>query len=112
MNQKAKLAILYFCCVFVHIVQYIYAKKKLRGLLVEGSAFTVILIASNILAFSIPTVDFNDLDPNVPLTVDLEEFKLKMYLCISAIIIAGLGTLADSFYTLFMHEKRKSKIEH
>ena len=92
-------------------VPYIYAKKKLRGLFVEGGAVVAILLASNMIAFSIPTVDFNDLDPNVPLTVDVELVKTKIYAGIAVIIIAGLGTLADSFYTLFMYERKKSKIE-
>ncbi|QDI74105.1 hypothetical protein [Nitrosopumilus spindle-shaped virus] len=106
MNKILKHSLLYFCCVFVPIVPYVYAKKKLRGLIVEGSAFGLVLLGSNLMAFALSvTIDASA----PPQTINVDDLLLQFYFGLGVVITAGLGTIADSFYVLYKKLKSETK---
>lgn len=107
MNKILKHTLLYISVFFLPIIPYIYAKKKLRGLLVEGGAFFAVLLGSNILAFSLVI----NIDAANPITqnVNINELATRAYMGIAIILIAAFGTWIDSFYVLFKKIKSEKQ---
>lgn len=104
MQQKhrdlIKHSLLYISIFFIPFIPYVYAKRKLRGLIVESCAVICVIIGSLILAFSLQIT----IDPNNPVTqnVNLNELAARAYFGIAIMIISGLATWTDSFYVLFV----------
>ena len=94
-----KHSLLYISIFFVPFIPYVYAHKKLRGLLVEGSAVAFVLIGSFILGNAF-TVTF-DYMADSPQVFDVDELMVYAYIGIAIILIAAFGTWIDSFYVLF-----------
>lgn len=104
MNKTIKHSILYFCCVFAPIVPYIYAKKKLRGLIVEGSAVGLVLLGTNLMVFAFSiTIDASA----PPQTINVDDLLIQFYFGLALVLGAGIGTIFDSFYTLYKHLKKE-----
>lgn len=112
MHQILKHSLLYISVFFVPFIPYIYAKRKLRGLIVESAAVVCTLGGSLILAFSLMITVAVDVNNPVVHNVNLNELAARAYFGIAIMIISGLATWADSFYVLFIKIRQDKKLKN